>query len=177
MCLFDLDAASELEFLSNGKKQIKSAQLFAERFVKRAMSFISSDKEDRQKYLAAKLRNKSKQGGGNIDDDLESWLDKHQMVELIGEESADYFRKIEEACYKAMADYKIEKSDLDITLVRAQEGYFNNTYSNDLGWNHFTSGKVNVHIVPGDHNSIFWEPNVVQLANTVEKLLPKFNKK
>jgi len=176
LCLFDLDAASELEFLSKGMKQIKGAQLFAERFVKRAMSLIGSDKEERQKYLAAKMRNKSKQGGGNVDYDLESWLDKHQMVELIGEESAEYFRKIEEACYKAMTDYKIEKYDRDITLIRAQEGYFNNTYSHDLGWKHFTSGKVDVHIVPGDHNSIFWEPNVMELAKAVEGTLKNISK-
>ena len=177
LCLFDLDAASELEFLSKGMKQIKGAQLFAQRFVKRAVSFISADKEERQKYLQAKMRNKSKQGAGNVDYDLESWLDKHKMVELIGEESAAYFRNIEEACYKAMTDYKIKKYDRDITLIRAQEGYFNNTYAHDLGWKHFTSGKVDVHVVPGDHNSIFWEPNVFELAKTVNKPLNHLAKK
>jgi amino acid adenylation domain-containing protein len=172
LCLFDLEAASELDFLPQGVKQVKGAQLFAERIMKRAVTFISADKEERQKYIQAKLKNKPVKAS-NQDYDLESWLDKHEMVELIGEESASYFRFVEEACYKAMVNYKIKKYDRDITVIRAQEGYFNNTYAHDLGWKHFTSGKVNVHVVQGDHNSIFWEPNVIHLAKTVDTALNK----
>jgi thioesterase domain-containing protein len=170
LCLFDLEAADELQFMPTGVKQIKTATLFAERFLKRAMQFISSDKEERKRYLAAKMNDRK---GENQEADLESWLDKHKMVELIGEESAAYFRNVEDACYRAMMNYKIKHYDRDITLVRAKEGYFNNTYAPDLGWSHFTKGKVEVHIVPGDHNSIFWDPNVYELARCCNSTLDR----
>lgn len=176
LCLFDVESLSELSFLPSGLKQIKGAQLFTQRFIKRAISLISSDKENRKKYLQLKLQQKNAIGGENEKDDLESWLDKHKMVELIGEESAANFRNIEEACYKAMINYKIEKYDGEITLIRAEEGFFNNTFSKELGWQHF-SKKVDVHIVSGDHNSIFWEPNVLALAKVVGGLLKNVAKK
>ena len=171
LCLFDVESLSELSFLPPVRKQIKAAQLFVQRFVKRAFTLIASDKAERKKYLQQKLQSKNSIGGENEKDDLESWLDKHKMVELIGEESAANFRNIEEACYKAMVNYKIGKYDGDIILIRAQEGFFNNTYSNELGWQHFTSGKVDVRVVPGDHNSIFWEPNVLDLSKVVDSIL------
>ncbi len=177
LCLFDVEAVSELEFLSAGIKQIKGVQLFAERLIKRAANFIASDKEKRQQYLQSKLNKKINKSGSHQETELESWLDKHKMVELIGEESAASFRNIEEACYKAMIDYKIEKFDIDLILVRAQEGFFNNTFSHDLGWKHFTNGKVDVHVIPGDHNSIFWEPYVFELAKVVDESLTRIAKK
>lgn len=165
LALLDIEAAAKLDFLPAGVKQLKGAQLLAERFIKRAYEFIRSDQHERQKYLEAKF----KKTEGN--DELESWLDKHKVAEMIGEESTFYFRKVEEACYEALMNYKIKPYNGDVLLIRAKEGFFNNTYDNDLGWSHFVNGKVNVHIVNGDHNSIFWEPGVIELAQVMNEEL------
>ena len=173
LCLFDLDAGSELEFMSSGKRKLIGAQLLAQRFVKRAMHFIASDKKQRKEYLQALKKN-----GINKEphDELESWLDKHNMAEMIGEESASYFRKVEEACYEALQGYQIKSYDGNVLIVRAKDGYYNNTYAHDLGWSHFVSGKVDVKIAPGDHNSIFWEPFVYDLAKIVDECAKQANR-
>jgi amino acid adenylation domain-containing protein len=165
LCLFDAEAASELDFLPKGVKQLKAAQLLTERFVKRAVDFIQADSEKRSHYLQAKLKS------NNAGNDLESWLDKHKMVELIGEESAAYFRKVEEACYDALLTYKISRFNGEILLIRAREGYFNNTFAEDLGWSHFVNGNINIQLVQGDHNSIFWEPAVHDLTKVMVKAI------
>ena len=139
------------------------------------MILFSADSEKRSHYLQAKLKS------NNAGNDLESWLDKHKMVELIGEESASYFRKVEEACYDALVTYKIGKFNGEILLIRALDGYFNNTFAEDLGWSHFVNGNINIQLVQGDHNSIFWEPAVhdltkVMVKSLADKTIPKQRK-
>ena len=80
LCLFDVESLSELSFLPPVRKQIKAAQLFVQRFVKRAFTLIASDKAERKKYLQQKLQSKNSIGGENEKDDLESWLDKHKKL-------------------------------------------------------------------------------------------------
>ncbi len=172
LCLLDLDAGSELEFMSYGKRKLVGAQLFAQRFVKRAIQFISSNKKQRKEYLEALRKNRINK---EPHDELESWLDKHNMAEMIGEESASYFRIVEEACYEALKGYKIKPYDGNVLIVRAKDGYYNNTYAHDLGWSHFVSGKIDVKIAPGDHNSIFWEPFVYDLAKIIDEHAKKAN--
>jgi amino acid adenylation domain-containing protein len=167
LCLLDIEAANQLEFLPTGIKQIKSAQLLTERFIKRAVHFIKSDKETKQQYLQDKLKQR------NQENDVESWLDKHKITEKIGEESAAYFKKVEACCYTALMNYKLKPYDGDVVLVRARDGYFNNTFGQDLGWKHFVKGNLQIEVVPGDHNSIFWEPYVTDLAKTMDTLLVK----
>lgn len=167
LCLLDIEAANQLEFLPTGIKQIKSAQLLTERFIKRAVHFIKSDKETKQQYIQDKIKQR------NQENDIESWLDKYKLTELIGEESASYFKKVEAACYTALMNYKIKPYSGNVILIRAREGYFNNTFGYDLGWKHYVTGNLHVEVVPGDHNSIFWEPNVTDLAKTMEDLLVK----
>jgi amino acid adenylation domain-containing protein len=167
LCLLDIEATNQLEFLPTGIKQIKSAQLLTERFIKRALHFIKSDKETKQQYLQDKLKQL------NQENDVESWLDKHKITAKIGEESAAYFKKVEAACYNALVNYKLKPYSGDVILIRAKEGYFNNTFGYDLGWKYYVNGNLQVEVVSGDHNSIFWEPNVTDLAKTIETLLAK----
>jgi thioesterase domain-containing protein len=171
LCLFDLDAGSLLDFMPSNARKFKSAQLLAQRVIRRAINFINSDSKQRKEYIQAFKKNNANQN----ENELESWLDKHNMAEMIGEESASYFRKVEEACYESLQGYKLKRYNGDVLLVRAKDGYFNNTYSNDLGWSHYVSGKVDVQIAPGDHNSIFWEPFVFELSKIVDDSLRKAN--
>ncbi len=165
LCLFDIDAAKRKEFLPQGVKQIVDARLLAGRFVKRAVELAMADKDERRSYFEARRKQQQR------NNDIESWLEKHKMAEMIGSDSAAYFRRIEEACHDALMGYKIPRYDGDILLVRAKNSFYNNEYDKDLGWSHFTTGKVKVLTVPGDHNSIFWEPHVDVLAEELQKHL------
>lgn len=165
--LFDIDAGKKSDFLPAGMKQLVHAQLKAERMVKRAFELAMADREERNKYFEARKKMQQR------NNDIESWLEKHKMTEMIGQESAAYFRRIEESCHDALMQYKIQPYDGDILLIRAKNGFFNNEYNEDLGWSNFIQGNVYMEMVNGDHNSIFWEPNVDQLASVVTAYLQR----
>lgn len=167
LCIFDIDAAKKKDFLPAGMKQIVDVQLLAERFVKRAVELAKADKDERKIYFDARKKQQDR------NNDIESWLEKYKVTEMIGAESAAYFRRIEEACHDALMSYKIREYDGDILLVRAKDSYYNNEYDDDLGWSHFVKGKVDVLFAPGDHNSIFWPPNVEFLADKIGDELEK----
>lgn len=161
LCIFDIDAAKKKDFLPTGVKQIVDVQLLAERFMKRAVDLARADKDERRNYFDARKKQQDR------NNDIESWLEKYKVTEMIGAESAAYFRRVEEACHDALMSYKIRPYEGDILLVRAKDSYYNNEYSDDLGWSNFVKGKVEVLFAPGDHNSIFWPPNVDFLADKI----------
>lgn len=167
LCLFDIDAAKKKDFLPTGIKQIVDVQLLAERFMKRAVELAKADKDERKIYFEARKKQQDR------NNDIESWLEKYKVTEMIGAESAAYFRRVEEACHDALMSYKIREYDGDILLVRSKDSYYNNEYENDLGWSHFVKGKVEILFAPGDHNSIFWPPNVELLAEKIGEQLEK----
>ncbi len=166
LALFDLDAGKKTDFLPSGVKHIVGAQLLAKRFVKRAAILAKSGKEERKNYFEARKR--IKEVG-----ELESWLDIFNVKELIGEEAATYFRRVEEACYEALMNYKIKPYQGNLLLIRAKDGHYNNEYDHALGWTNYVKGETNVITVPGDHNSIFNEPNVETLAARMNEILRK----
>ncbi|MBK7965571.1 MAG: hypothetical protein IPK10_09955 [Bacteroidetes bacterium] len=119
LCLFDIDAAKKKDFLPTGMKQIVDVQLLAERFMKRAVELAKADKDEGKSYFEAKKQQER-------NNDIESWLEKYKVTEMIGAESAAYFRRVEEACHDALMSYKIREFDGDILLVRAKDSYYNN---------------------------------------------------
>lgn len=168
LALYDLDAAKKTDFLPGGVKQLVGAQLLASRFLKRVSALAKADKEERKNYFEA--RKKIKEVG-----ELESWLDIYNVTEMIGKDAATYFKRVEEACYEALMTYKIKPYKGSIVLFRAKDGHYNNEYDEDLGWSKFVKGKTTVITVPGDHNSIFEEPNVPVLAAKMNELLSKMH--
>ena len=167
LAIFDIDAAKKQEFLPAGVKQIVDVQLLAKRLMKRALVLAKADKEERKSYFEARKKLQER------NNDIESWLDKYKVEDMIGVESAAYFKRIEEACHDALMSNKIREFDGNILLVRAQDNYYNNEFSNDLGWSNFVKGKVEVIYVPGDHNTIFWPPNVDVMAEKIKVDLEK----
>jgi amino acid adenylation domain-containing protein len=163
LALMDIEAAKKQDFLPSGVKQIVGAGLLAERFVKRAASLAMADKEERRQYFEARKRQKDA-------GDLESWLDRFKVTEMIGAESATFFKRVEDACHEAVLNYKIRPYHGPVLLVRAEEGYFNNEYDETLGWNKFAS-QLRVITVPGDHVTIFHEPHVEHMARELDKIL------
>lgn len=168
VALFDLDAGKKTDFMTSGIKQLVGVQLLAKRFIKRAAVLAKSDKEERKSYFEA--RKKIKEVG-----ELESWLDINNATEIIGEEAATYFRRVEEACYEALLQYKIKPYPGDLVLFRARDGYYNIEYDTSLGWKYVAQGEVSVITVPGDHNTIFEADHVEALAESLNKILDKIH--
>lgn len=57
-----------------------------------------------------------------------------------------------------------------ISLFRARDRV-HAVESEDLGWSEVAAGGLEVHEIPGDHNGIFAEPNIEELANRLRESL------
>ncbi len=55
-----------------------------------------------------------------------------------------------------------------IVVLRASEQIRRATEDSTLGWGHHVRGKITDHIIPGDHETIFFEPNVQVMAQTLQ---------
>jgi hypothetical protein len=88
-----------------------------------------------------------------------------------------YFQ-VEEAHRRALGRYSVQLYPGKITLMRAADvpetvgSHRNST----LGWETFAGGGLEIHDVPGGHISMFEEPNVWPLAETLKALLPSNEK-
>lgn len=89
-----------------------------------------------------------------------------------------YSNKIDEMNEIAQMHYRIEPYPIEIELFRAETHSF---YLDDfefLGWKPFALKGVNVHRIPGEHNSIFKAPNDKIFAEVLqERLNATANKK
>jgi amino acid adenylation domain-containing protein len=66
--------------------------------------------------------------------------------------------------YQALKDYKLKKYPGRITLFRARTQPLLGSHQPALGWNRVAASGVDVHVVPGDHNSFVMEPHVRVLS-------------
>jgi hypothetical protein len=89
-----------------------------------------------------------------------------------------YFQ-VEEAHRRALGRYTVKFYPGKITLMRALE--FEQTGATrrnpTLGWETLAGGGLEIHDVPGGHTSMFEEPNVGTLAETLKTVLPSFESK
>jgi amino acid adenylation domain-containing protein len=86
-----------------------------------------------------------------------------------------YANKIDEMNNIAQKHYKIQPSDIAIELFRAETRSF---YLDDyiyMGWKPYALNGVNIHNVPGEHNTIFKEPNDKVFAQILQDCLDKVN--
>jgi len=158
VALIDIDAATSVEFMPFFQKHFTNLKIFIKRLINRAVHIIKADKHEREKYLSHKLKSfKTKK-------ELDLWLNKEEVEKNMGADQASYFNKIEDACYKALVNYKIKPYTGKVILFRAKSGYFSVKYDFDLGWNYYAKGGVDIFEVPGDHNSIFNKGNVEEMA-------------
>ena len=171
VALIDIDAATAVEFLPFFQKHLMNASIFIKRIFNRIIHIIKADKVEREKYLTHKLKSfKTKK-------ELDLWLNKEEVEKTAGIEQAAYFNKIEDACYKALVNYKIKAYPGKVILFRAKSGYFSVKYDFDLGWNYYAKGGVDIFEVPGDHNSIFNKGNVEEMARIFSECLENAQQK
>ncbi len=86
-----------------------------------------------------------------------------------------YSHKIDEMNNKAQKHYRIMPYDISIELFRAETRSF---YLDDyvyMGWKPYALKGVNIHNVPGEHNTIFKEPNDKEFAHILQACLDKIN--
>lgn len=86
-----------------------------------------------------------------------------------------YSHKIDEMNNVAQKHYRIQPYDIAIELFRAETRSF---YLDDyvyMGWKPYALKGVNIHNIPGEHNTIFKEPNDKQFAAILQDCLDKIN--
>jgi amino acid adenylation domain-containing protein len=97
---------------------------------------------------------------------------QEQQVGFFG-----YSNKIDEMNDVAQTHYKIEPYDIKVELFRAEVRSF---YLDDyeyMGWKPFALQGVNIHNIPGEHNTIFKAPNDKEFARILQACLDKANVK
>jgi amino acid adenylation domain-containing protein len=88
-----------------------------------------------------------------------------------------YTDDIHEKSLAAQRNYLLTPVNISIELFRAKKHTF---YMDDfkfLGWKPFALKGVNVHDIPGEHNTIFAPPNDKQFAKVLQECLDKAAKK
>lgn len=76
----------------------------------------------------------------------------------------------------ALKKYQMNPFKGKLHLFKANERLYFIDDSKYLGWSSLASDGVMVYEIPGDHNTIFHEPNVKILANKIQNILDQSNK-
>lgn len=86
-----------------------------------------------------------------------------------------YSHRIDEMNDIAQKYYRIQPSDLEIELFRAEtRSYYLDDYIY-MGWKPYALKGINIHNVPGEHNTMFKEPNDKVFARVLQDCLDKIN--
>lgn len=103
-----------------------------------------------------------------------------RLDRILNNEVKDYtihFSPYEKEIYnhydKAHDHYKMEPSDIKISLFRVKKRLY---YLDDLvylGWNKFAKQGVETHDVPGDHETFLYSPNDAEFARILQDTLDK----
>jgi amino acid adenylation domain-containing protein len=97
---------------------------------------------------------------------------QEQQVGFFG-----YSNKIDEMNDVAQQHYKIEPYNISVELFRAEVRSF---YLDDfefMGWKPYALKGVNIHKIPGEHNTIFKSPNDKEFARILQECLNAANEK
>ncbi|MCR8556138.1 amino acid adenylation domain-containing protein [Mucilaginibacter sp. BJC16-A38] len=87
-----------------------------------------------------------------------------------------YDNEIDEASARAKRNYFQKPLDITVDLFRAKKRTF---YMDDyefMGWKKFALKGVNVHDIPGEHNTIFAPPNDKEFAVVLQECLDRVSK-
>ncbi|WP_183559185.1 non-ribosomal peptide synthetase [Mucilaginibacter sp. SP1R1] len=88
-----------------------------------------------------------------------------------------YSNKIDEMNIIAEKRYKLEPIDVTVELFRAENHTFYMDDFEHLGWKPYALNGVNIHKIPGEHNSIFKSPNDKMFASILQNCLNDSAKK
>ena len=85
----------------------------------------------------------------------------------------DYDNEIDVASAKAKRNYYQKPLDIAVDLFKAQKRTFYMKDFDYLGWREFALKGVNVHEIPGEHNTIFAPPNDEKFAVVLQQCLDR----
>ena len=88
-----------------------------------------------------------------------------------------YANKIDEMNVLAEKRYKLEPQNIVVELFRAEDHTFYMDDFENLGWKPYALKGVNVHKIPGEHNSIFKAPNDKVFASILQNCLNEAGRK
>jgi amino acid adenylation domain-containing protein len=84
-----------------------------------------------------------------------------------------YDNEIDEASAKAKRNYFQKPLHIVVDLFRAKKRTFYMTDYEYMGWREFALKGVNVHDIPGEHNTIFAPPNDKEFAEVLQQCLDR----
>ncbi len=84
---------------------------------------------------------------------------------------ADFLLNLQWQREKMLSCYQIPKLDMKLTLLKAMELWDIFKQESLNGWQNFTTKPVDCHLVPGNHETMFYEPNVQILASKLNQIL------
>ncbi|RUR19989.1 amino acid adenylation domain-containing protein [Legionella sp. km535] len=109
-----------------------------------------------------------------------STLMQHNTLDLLTHKFSDLpseeflrLTALEEYRRNLLLSYKPSVIDSDVILFKARELWpqFATVDSFDNGWKKIISGQLEVHLVPGSHETMFFAPHVKYLAELVKKII------
>ena len=88
---------------------------------------------------------------------------------------ASHYRtmRVQEAHIQALGDYRPSLYHGKLTLIRAENPNDGFEFDSELGWGGLAADGIEVHDVPGEHETIFHEPHVQILAATMKDCIEK----
>jgi amino acid adenylation domain-containing protein len=92
----------------------------------------------------------------------------------------DFLLKLQSHRKEMLLNYKIPNLNSQLTLFKAMELWpvFRELKKIPYyGWETYSTKEVQVYTVPGNHETMFWEPHVQVLANRINNCLSKFDEK
>jgi len=88
-----------------------------------------------------------------------------------------YSNKIDEMNNYAEKHYQLQPLDVAVEVFRAEKRTFYMDDFENLGWKQYALKGVNIHPIPGEHNTIFKAPNDKIFASVLQKCLDEAIKK
>lgn len=82
-----------------------------------------------------------------------------------------YSKKVSDLIDVAYRNYKLTPYNGTIDLFRAQKQMYYLPDVKELGWRPFAKQGLNIHNIPGDHGSIFMNPDVKEFAKKLQECL------
>ncbi|MBK8847624.1 MAG: amino acid adenylation domain-containing protein [Bacteroidetes bacterium] len=171
VALFDAEAATKTEFMAPVQKQVAELFIRSKRAINRLKAISQNSLSDNISYLKNKMILQPDERK-----ELDELLDKNEIQEKFGADSASYFNELEDACYIALKNYKLQPYEGKVVLFRAIDGFYGIDYDQDLGWGKYAQGGCKVDMVEGGHNSIFEYPYVAGLAKALQKSIDDYKK-
>jgi len=133
-------------------------------------AFFKEEQSERRRFLMQKKN--------NLKVTLYSKLSKYKLVKIPAnglenshERGAYTVSASTIAMTKALDQYKLEPVATRIDLFKATKVSFYIREPDHYGWDPYLQNGLNVHLVPGDHNHIFKQPNDQVFAEVLEARL------